>query len=619
MRWFVEVSSLSANAGAADRRHTVEAATWQGALAQARSAGGDTGPLANFTIEVLPDGYRATNALARTRYVVSKAPDDAQITIQPAPSASKQSVPPPSSSPAVSAASALARNKPAKTMMTMGESPQAPAAAPVAAAPVAAAPVAAAPVAAAPVAAAPVAAAPVVAPPVMVPVVASTATLPGKVLQRRAEEPGARSPLTYREIAIAVADTTPEPVAVDIARAHLAAMQAELASAPPGRFVQLAVFDHEWSGRPERAPIVKLTWKDWRGEPELKVASAGPVSMLTGAPSSVSSPSGTMRAVDPRGVAGEISAAVEAARPAAVAPAKVDVPAAIEAVVARPAAPPAAPVAPAAVAAPVAPVVAAPVVAAPVVAAPVAAAPVALSRLWLLPSWLPGGSRCGGRRGARDRGARRGPVDGLRRPPVRRPPTPLGAAAYPGRPADLIGEVFEAMHDVHFMQDSLDGADFVLELLKEKLPTRSALLYFFDMNTKELVVVKSRGPNHMAVLGQRTPEADPFLGAVLRSGKARHVRDAAQESGWSRPRYAAIGHAEPREILVVPIRQHRRYLGLIELADHLDQKPFTEAEEHAVVYVAEQFAEFAAERGLKLAAGDTGNFHALEPITARRR
>jgi len=447
----------------------------------------------------------------------------------------------------------------------------------------------------------------------MVPVVASTATLPGKVLQRRAEEPGARSPLTYREIAIAVADTTPEPVAVDIARAHLAAMQAELASAPPGRFVQLAVFDHEWSGRPERAPIVKLTWKDWRGEPELKVASAGPVSMLTGAPSSVSSPSGTMRAVDPRGVAGEISAAVEAARPAAVAPAKVDVPAAIEAVVARPAAPPAAPVAPAAVAAPVAPVVAAPVVAAPVAAAPVAAAPVvaapvvapaapvaaavaapAIAAPVAAPSMASGG-------------------------PVRRPPTPLGAAAYPGRPADLIGEVFEAMHDVHFMQDSLDGADFVLELLKEKLPTRSALLYFFDMNTKELVVVKSRGPNHMAVLGQRTPEADPFLGAVLRSGKARHVRDAAQESGWSRPRYAAIGHAEPREILVVPIRQHRRYLGLIELADHLDQKPFTEAEEHAVVYVAEQFAEFAAERGLKLAAGDTGNFHALEPITARRR
>lgn len=604
MRWFVEVSSLSAPAGTVDRRHTVEAATWQGALAQARSAGGDAGPLANFTIEVLPDGYRATNALARTRYVVAKAPDDAPVTVQPAGTPAPPAAHPGAASPAAVAANVLAKpaSSLASTMVAVTADPKpepprpAAAAAPVAAAPVVAAPVVAAPAAVAPAAVAPAAAAP-------------RGSLPGKILLRRAEEPGARSPLTYRELAIAVADSTPEPVAVDIARAHLAALQAELAPAPPGRFVQLAVFDHEWTGRPERGPVVKLTWKDWRGEPELKVASAGPVSMPQ------SSPSQSMKAVDPRALAQEISSAVEAARPVAVAPARVDVPAAIEAVVAAPVV--AAPIAPAPAAAPAAPAAPAVVPAAPpspaVVVAPapavapaapaapvhVAAAAPAIAPAPAAPSMSAAGA----------------PSHGS----IKRPPTPMGAPTYPGRPADLIGEVFEAMHDIHFMQDSLDGADFVLELLREKLPMRAAMLYFFDMNTKELVVVKSRGPNGAAVLGTRTPEADPFLGAALRSGRANHVRDAAREAGWSRPRYAALGHPDPHEILVVPIRHHRRYLGMIEIADHVDGKPFTENEEHAVVYVAEQFAEFLSERGVKLVAGDTGNFQALEPITARRR
>ncbi|MBI2390803.1 MAG: hypothetical protein HYV09_14530, partial [Deltaproteobacteria bacterium] len=107
MRWFVEVSSLSP--GAPAQRLTVEAATWQGALAQGRSSARDTAPLSNFTIEVLADGYRATNALARTRYMVSRAPDDAPLVNEPV-SLQPASIPPPDSkSPAATAASALGR------------------------------------------------------------------------------------------------------------------------------------------------------------------------------------------------------------------------------------------------------------------------------------------------------------------------------------------------------------------------------------------------------------------------------------------------------------------------------------------------------------------------------
>ncbi len=55
----------------------VAAESWQKALHAARVSRGDAGPISGFSIELLDEGYRAVDPLARRRYDVKRAADDA--------------------------------------------------------------------------------------------------------------------------------------------------------------------------------------------------------------------------------------------------------------------------------------------------------------------------------------------------------------------------------------------------------------------------------------------------------------------------------------------------------------------------------------------------------------
>jgi hypothetical protein len=88
-----------------------------------------------------------------------------------------------------------------------------------------------------------------------------------KLLTAREQEPTDSSPLTYREYAFAVPPGTPDQVGADVLRAQLRLVEAHIAHAKQGKLVNLAVFDVEFTGKPPKAPIATLTWKDWKGEP----------------------------------------------------------------------------------------------------------------------------------------------------------------------------------------------------------------------------------------------------------------------------------------------------------------------------------------------------------------
>src|SRR5688500_14906578 len=81
MRWFVEVSRVGENSS--DEKYCVEAKQWQAALQEARKLRGDSGPLSKFSIELLDDGYRAVDPKQKLRYVVAKAPQDAELSAAP--------------------------------------------------------------------------------------------------------------------------------------------------------------------------------------------------------------------------------------------------------------------------------------------------------------------------------------------------------------------------------------------------------------------------------------------------------------------------------------------------------------------------------------------------------
>ena len=79
MRWFVEISSLGKSEAEPDRK-CVEATHWQAAIKGVRRAAGLDDALRNFSIEVLDDGVRAVDPMARLRYLLRQAPDDAPLT-----------------------------------------------------------------------------------------------------------------------------------------------------------------------------------------------------------------------------------------------------------------------------------------------------------------------------------------------------------------------------------------------------------------------------------------------------------------------------------------------------------------------------------------------------------
>jgi hypothetical protein len=181
----------------------------------------------------------------------------------------------------------------------------------------------------------------------------------------------------------------------------------------------------------------------------------------------------------------------------------------------------------------------------------------------------------------------------VRTPGAMRPPGPPGART---RGEDLIADLFEAMHDLHFLRDAIEGGDFCLTLAMEKLPSQAGIVHLYDIDRREFLVTNTRGAGSNQLLLRRHPENDAMLAAAMRNRRALVLADAAQSEAATVERYAALGGA--RSLIVAPVMQAGRFLGALELLNPLDGQPFTDAEGNALSYIAEQLAEFVGERGI---------------------
>jgi putative methionine-R-sulfoxide reductase with GAF domain len=185
-------------------------------------------------------------------------------------------------------------------------------------------------------------------------------------------------------------------------------------------------------------------------------------------------------------------------------------------------------------------------------------------------------------------------------PFVRSPPAPARAPSTPGngriRGEDLIADLFEAMHDLHFLRDALEGGEFCLALAMEKLPSQAGIVHVYDIDHREFVTATTRGAGTGVLLSRRFPESDPIVSAAMRNRRPLVFADAAQSEAATVERYAAVGGA--RSVIVAPVMQAGRFLGAIEILNPLDGQPFTEAEGNAIMYIAEQLAEFLGQRGV---------------------
>ncbi len=160
---------------------------------------------------------------------------------------------------------------------------------------------------------------------------------------------------------------------------------------------------------------------------------------------------------------------------------------------------------------------------------------------------------------------------------------------------ELISVLFESMHDLHFLRDSIEGGDFCAALAMEKLPSRVAFIYLYDIDRREFVVVCGAGVAPQGIIGTRLAETESVLAAAMRKRRAI-VLDASDPTLATHA--ASFGGA--KSLLLAPVMQAGRFLGAIEIVDPTDAAPFSELDANAITYMAEQFAEFVAARGVLL-------------------
>src|SRR5262249_27324761 len=127
--------------------------------------------------------------------------------------------------------------------------------------------------------------------------------------------------------------------------------------------------------------------------------------------------------------------------------------------------------------------------------------------------------------------------------PASAPSIPINRGSIPAVPGsrlsgdELITNLFEAMHDLNFLRDPLEGADFVLALLMDKLPSTIGLVHFYDINTREFVVVRAVGPGAPKAVQARTSEKDPLIAEAMAKKRAVVLPDTtgderAKDGRW---------------------------------------------------------------------------------------
>jgi hypothetical protein len=432
---------------------------------------------------------------------------------------------------------------------------------------------------------------------------------PAELIYERLHEPSDDSPILYRERAYVVDTLQTDDDLEEHLEAELSRIRRDWRHRDASQFVQLSLYDHSFQGEPRFPPIATLTWKDWQGRTEIWVRGVRR-STLPPAPPLESSPPvpDPLAAAERRSIAAarvvpraELEAA-EAAAAGTLEPEPIDD---------------------------------------DVVLLEGESDPIPLVARVASGSTLPDAAIDGGSDEASDGAIEDAPpstehiairatdelddateeasvagLDAGDAPPDSGPgwqspdrsgeyliPLPEDALRAPSSQRvvaseELIGLLFERMHELAFAPTISAGADYVLGALAEHIPCDGALIHVLDVETEEFVVVRALGPKSLEVLTRRTAASASHLGECLR-------RRATLELGQSdiarcRETWQALG-VLPRHVIASPIRSPKKSLGVIELGRITAKGAFNPGQVRAIEYVCEQFAEFVADRPIDLA------------------
>jgi hypothetical protein len=152
------------------------------------------------------------------------------------------------------------------------------------------------------------------------------------------------------------------------------------------------------------------------------------------------------------------------------------------------------------------------------------------------------------------------------------------------------------MNDLPFCASAVEGGAYCLASLLRVLPCLGGVVTLLDADARELVVVYAQGPRADKLLLSRFADSDALLARAVEAREP--VVESYDDTTKPRDRHAAFG--EPWSAALAPVVRDGRLLGTIELVDPLDGTPFDSRARDALRYVASQYAELIAERGIRL-------------------
>jgi len=162
----------------------------------------------------------------------------------------------------------------------------------------------------------------------------------------------------------------------------------------------------------------------------------------------------------------------------------------------------------------------------------------------------------------------------------------------------LVGAVFEALHELHFLSDVKEAAHFVRRVIEEKMQPSVALVHLYDINSRHFVVMSALGDRAEVLAEYATPDDDVLAAEIMRGEEAMLILEPASDPRLARGRWRL---AEPkRSVLCAPVAVDGRYLGLLEIADPKDGSEFNEEDRNVLTYIASAFAKYLVGRGVVL-------------------
>ena len=173
----------------------------------------------------------------------------------------------------------------------------------------------------------------------------------------------------------------------------------------------------------------------------------------------------------------------------------------------------------------------------------------------------------------------------------------LRAPSIADEDADPIDVLFDVMEDLDSAETAVEAGAVCLASLVRAIPSHAGIVHLFDPDAHELVAVYAMGPRSERLVLTRTEDSDFLISAAIR--KHEPIVTSYGKNGTApRPPDRHFLLDAKKDVIVCPVIDGTRLLGVIELVDSKRPRGFDKPSEHAMQYVADRYAGFLAEHGV---------------------